>query len=258
MRRPMAPCRSYAAVCVGFAAMALAVLVGAGCEATAHARLWADTALPDGEFSPQRRQWAYDGEPVTFETECAAGLADYVVFGVAGDETVVNTPKVEGRYRWTRVFRCGPVAKVYEVYAVPYLIRGKCDYIYDRNEDKWYHYPGARETPDVPTDKEQRMQITCYQVEIKMRFAARGGAPKRLELSLTRDSGERVVIPQRRVAEVEKPGFLLTGPDAIGQCEVTYVPRAGEVGRAGKTLAERAIEHADGSVERLRRNLDTP
>ena len=258
MRRPMAPCRSYAAVCVGFAAMALAVLVGAGCEATARARLWADTALPDGEFSPQRRQWAYDGEPVTFETECAAGLADYVVFGVAGDEAVVNTPKVEGRYRWTHGFRCGPVAKVYEVYAVPYLIRGKCDYIYDRNEDKWYHYPGARETPDVPTDKEQRMQITCYQVEVKMRFAARGGAPKRLELSLTRDSGERTVIAQRRVAGGDATGFLLTGPDALNQCEVAYVPRYTEVGRTGKALAELAIEHADGSVERLRRNLDTP
>ena len=254
----MARCRPHAAVCVGLAAMALALLTGAGCESAARARLWADTAQPDGEFSLQRRQWAYDGEQVTFELECDPGAAHYVVFGVAGDETVVNTPKVEGRYRWTHVFRCGPKPKVYEVYAVPYLIRGKCDYIYDKNEDKWYHYPGHAETPDVPTDKEQRIQITCYRVEIKMRFAARGGTPKRLELSLTRESGERTVIPQRRVAAVEKPGFLLAGPDALDQCEVTCVPRAGEVGRAGKTLAELAIEHADGSVERLRQSLDTP
>jgi hypothetical protein len=254
----MTLCRSRAAVCVGLAAMVLTLVAGAGCGSAARARLWADTALPDGEFSLQRRQWAYDGEQVTFELECDPGAAHYVVFGVAGEETVVNTPKVEGRYRWMHVFRCGPKPKVYEVYAVPYLIRGKCDYIYDKNEDKWYHYPGHAETPDVPTDKEQRIQITGYRVEIKMRFAARGGTPKRLELSLTRDSGERVVIPQRRVAEVEKPGFLLTGPDAIGQCEVTYVPRAGEVGRAGKTLAELVVEHADGSVERLRQSLDTP
>jgi hypothetical protein len=237
--------------------VAFAALAGAGCEPTAQARLWADTGLPDGGFSLQRHQWAYDGEAVMFELECDPGMANYVVFGIAGDETIVNTPKVAGRYRWTHVFRCGPKARDYEVYAVPYLIRGKCDYVYDKNEGKWYHYPGAHETPDVPTDKEQRMQITCYRVEMKMRFAARGGPPKRLELSLIRESGERTAIP-RIAGERDATGFLFTGPDAVGLCTVTYLPRCGEVSRAGKTLAELVIEHADGSVERLRQDLDTP
>jgi hypothetical protein len=254
----MLPRPDHSACCLGLLAMALAALVGTGCEPTAQARLWADTALADGGFSLQRHQWAYDGETVTFELECDPGLANYIVFGIAGDETVVNTPKVEGRYRWTHVFRCGLKAKDYEVYAVPYLVRGKCDYIYDKNDEKWYHYPGAHEQPDFPTDKEQRMQITCYRVELKMRFTARGGPPKRLELGLTQEGGERIVVPQRRAAAGDAPGFLVMGPDAVGMCEVAYVPRASEVGRVGKTLAELVIEHADGSVERLRQDLNTP
>ncbi|MCX5684445.1 MAG: hypothetical protein NT049_12270 [Planctomycetota bacterium] len=251
-------CRSYTAGCLALAVTALAGLACAGCEPTAHARLWADTALPDGGFSSLRHQRAYDGESVTFELECDPGLANYVVFGIAGDETVVSVPKAEGRYRWAHVFRCGNAPKTYEVYAVPYLMRGKCDYIYDKNEEKWYHYPGRTETPDVPTDREQRMQITCYRVEMKMRFAARGGAPKNVDLRLTKDGGEPTVIRRRFVAAGDAPGFLLTGPDAHGQCEVAYVPLASEIGRAGKTVAELVIEHANGSVERLRQNLDTP
>ena len=253
----MAPSRLYAAACLGLAATGLAVLAGTGCGPTAHARLWADAAMPDGGFSLQPRQWACDGETVTFELECDPGVVNYVVFGMAGEETIVSTPKVAGRYRWTHIFRCGPRPKVYEVYAVPYLMRGKCDYVYDKNDDKWYHYPSRTDTPDIPTDREQRMQITCYRMEIKMRFEARGGAPKRVELSLTKEGGERTVVP-RRMREGDTPGFLLTGPDAAGLCEVVYVPRASEAGRTGKTLAELVIEHADGSVERLRQNLDTP
>jgi hypothetical protein len=77
-------------------------------------------------------------------------------------------------------------------------------------------------------------------------------------LNLSRDSGERTVIARRQGAGGDATGFLFTGPDALNQCEVAYVPRYTEVGRTGKILAELVIEHADGSVERLRRNLDTP
>ena len=251
----MPHCRSYAAACLGLAAIALA---GPGCGLSAHARLWADTATADGSFSLQRRQWAYDGEPVTFELESDPGLTNFVVFGISGEEAVVDTTKVEGRYRWTHVFRCGPRPQTYEVYAVPYLMRGKCDWVYDKNEDKWYHYPGRTEKPDLPTDREQRIEITCYRVDVKVRFAARGGPPKGIELALIKDSGERTVIPQRRTVDSTVPGFLLLGPDATDRCEVAYVPRYGEVGRNGKTCAELTVEHADGSVERLRQDLDTP
>jgi hypothetical protein len=100
------------------AAVAALALAAAGCGTTSHARLWADTALPEGGLSLQPRQWAYDGEPVTFELEVDPGLANYVVFGIGGDETVVSIAKVEGRYRWTHVFHCGDRPQTFEVYAV--------------------------------------------------------------------------------------------------------------------------------------------
>jgi len=235
-----------------------ALIVAAGCGPTARARMWADTALPDGGFSLQRGQWAYDGETVTFELESDPGLTNYVVFGVAGDETVVSAPKVEGRFRWTRAFRCGERPQTYEVYAVPYLLRGRCDYVFDRNEDKWYHYPGAQEHPDLPSDREKTLKITCYRVEVRLRFAARAGPPRSAVLTLTRADGQRTSVRQRRAAEGDAQGFSLQGPDARGFCEVTYVPRHNEVSRAGVTGAELVVEHADGSTERLRQELKTP
>jgi len=239
------------------AAVAALALAAAGCGMTSHARLWADTALPEGGFSLQPRQWAYDGEPVTFELEVDPGLANYVVFGIGGDETVVSIAKVEGRYRWTHVFHCGGRPQTFEVYAVPYLLRGKCDWIYDRNDDKWYHYPGIKETPDVPTDDEQRLKVTCYRVEVRMSFVARGGPPRAVELAFVKAGGERAVVRQRRATAGES-GFLLLGPDAKGLCEVTYVPHWEEVGRGDRTTAELLVEHADGSTERLRQGLQTP
>ena len=250
------PCRRGAAL-TGVAAALLLGLAATGCDMTAHARLWADTALPDGAFSVQPRQWAYDGEPVAFELEADPGLANFVVFGVGGEETVVSIAKVEGRFRWTQAFRAGDRPQTFEVYAVPYLLRGKCDWVYDKKDDKWYHYPGANEKPDVPTDREQRMTITCYRVEVRMGFAARGRTPG-VELTLVRADGRRSAVRQRRAPEGDAPGFLLLGPDAKGLCEVTYVPRYDEVSRAGQTTAELLVQHGDGSTERIRQNLQTP
>jgi hypothetical protein len=250
------PCRQGA----GFTGVAAALLLGfaaTGCDMTAHARLWADTALPDGAFSVQPRQWAYDGEPVTFELEVDPGLANFVVFGVGGEETVVSIAKVEGRFRWTQTFRAGGRPQTFEVYAVPYLLRGKCDWVFDKKDEKWYHYPGANEKPDLPTDREQRMKITCYRVEVRIGFAARGRTPG-VELTLVRADGRRSTVRQRRAAEGDAPGFLLLGPDAKGLCEVTCVPRYDEVSRAGQTTAELLVQHADGSTERIRQDLQTP
>ena len=73
----MCPRRPHSAQCLGLLALALVALAGTGCGPTAQSRLWADTALPDGGFSLQRHQWAYDGETVTFELECDPGMANY-------------------------------------------------------------------------------------------------------------------------------------------------------------------------------------
>jgi len=233
------------------------LMTATGCGPTAKARLWADAATIDGSFTLQKHQWAYDGEPVMFELECVPGMADYVVFGTDKEETVVNIARVEGRYRWMHVFHCGPKAKTYEVHATPFLIRGKCDWVYDKNEDKWYYYPGMSDKPDVATDSEQRMEITCYRVEIHLKFTAQGGPPKRMELSLLKADGTSKVVP-RRLPGSDKPGYLLLGPDAAGACEVSYTPTYDEVSRAGQTGVELIIEHADGSTQRLRQAAETP
>jgi len=102
------------------------------------------------------------------------------------------------------------------------------------------------------------MKITCYRVEVRLGFKARGGIPKQVGLSLMTADGRRVDVLRQSVAASEARGFLLAGPDATGQCEMTYTPRFDEVSRAGRTRAELLIEHADGSVERLQQDLDTP
>jgi len=238
--------------------MAAACLTAAGCFYKVPARLWADTALPDGGFSTRSRQWVYDSEPVTFELECDPGAVHYVVFGTDGQETVVDSGKVPGRYRWTHAFAAGAKPQVYEVYAMPYLVRGRCDWVYDKADEAWHFYPGAFERSDVPTALEQVMRITCYRTEILVRIKPRGGPPKRVELSLLRTDGRRTVVPARPADKADARGFLLLGPGKDGAYEIRYEPTHGEVSRAGKTRAELVVEHADGSTERLEKDFDTP
>jgi len=236
----------------------LAAAPAAGCGGLASARMWADTALPGGSFSIHNHQWAYEGEPVTFELECDPGAVHYVVFGIDGNETVVESGEVRGRYRWTHAFQAGPKSRTYEVYARPFLMRGKCDWVYDRAKDTWHFYPGASEKPDVATAREQVTRITCYRREVRMRFKARGGPPKAVTLALVKSTGERAQVPRRKGGAPDARGFLLLGPDEKGGCEVAYSPTYAEVGRAGKTRAELLIEHADGSLERCTEEIDTP
>jgi len=240
------------------ALLGLACLPAAGCFYGSPARLWADTALPDGTMSLQRHQWAYDGETVTFDLECDPGAGVYAVFGVSGEDTVVDTGKADGHYRWTHVFHTGVKPTTCVVYAMPFVVRGLRDWVFDKTEEKWYFYPSRSDKGDVQIGGEQRMKITCYRADIRMPVKARGGPPKGLELSLTKATGERRVIPARPPGAGGDRGFLLAGPDPSGSYEVSYTPTCEEVGRAGKTHVELVVEHADGSVERLQKDIDTP
>jgi CDP-diacylglycerol---serine O-phosphatidyltransferase len=245
------------AALVLLAALGLACTMTAGCGESS-ARLWADTALPDGEMSLKSHQYAYDGETVTFELECPVGAAQYIVFGIAGDEEVVEIPQSAGRYRWTHTFAAGLKGKDYEVYARPFLIRGHRDYIFDSLEKKWLFYPSRSDKPDVPTADEQTMTITCYRTELRMKFDMHG-TPRKMSLSLAKDDGKRTVIPQRAPADAQARGFFVLGPDAkTGTCEVVYAPLAGEVNRAGTTRAELLIEYDDGAAERQVQDFKTP
>jgi hypothetical protein len=192
-----------------------------------------------------------------------------------------------GQYRWTLVFQAGPKPQNYEVYAIPYLIREARDWVYDKNEKKWYFYPPRNDASDVQTAPEQVMRITCYRREISVGFKVRGGQPRRVTLTLVKDMGERVPIPEQRPgASPEGPsassalrdlaarglaarraggpaveagrGFLLLGPNEKGECGVSYSPLYNEVSRAGTTQVEVAVEHGDGSLERMVEKIDTP
>jgi hypothetical protein len=239
-------------------AAVLAALAAAGCFYQTPARMWADTALPDGQFSLQKQQWAYDGETVTFELQCDPGAVHYVVFGVAGHEFVVDEGRVLGRYRWTRVFRAGPEPQTFEVYARPFLMRGKCDWVRDPGSEEWHFYPGGTERTDLPTAPECVMKVTCYRREVRLALEAKGGPPRRVELAMVTTDGRRVVVPPRPADKPEARGYLLVGPDDRGRAEVYYAPDYGDVSRAGKTRVELVVEHADGTLERITEDLDTP
>ena len=229
-----------------------------GC-APAHATLWADTSLADGRFSAARHQWAYDGEPVLFELQVTPGGANYIVFGKDDEAAVVDMEEGRGQYRWTLVFQAGHEPQDYEVFAVPFIIREARDWVYDKNEKKWYFYPPRNDASDVQTAREQRMRITCYRAEISMTFKARGGRPRHVTLALVKGTGERVEIPQRPAdAPADARGFLLLGPNEKGECSVSYSPLYNEVSRAGTTQVEIVVAHGDGSVERLVEEIDTP
>jgi len=249
-----------------------------GC-APAHAVLWADTALANERFSAARHQWAYDGEPVQFELQVTPGGANYIVFGKDDEATVVDMEEGRGQYRWTLVFQAGHEPQDYEVFAIPFIIREARDWVYDKNEKKWYFYPPRGDRSDVPTAPEQVMRITCYRREISTTFKARGGRPRRVTMTLVKGVGDRVAIAEQRPgASPAGPsassalrdlaaggpaveagrGFLLVGPNEKGECGVSYSPLYNEVSRAGTTQVELVVEHGDGSLERMVEKIDTP
>lgn len=238
--------------------LTLACLSAVGCIDMTTARLLADTALPDGAMSDLKKQSAYDGETVNFELECYSGAVHYVIFSVGDKETLVDVGDETGRYRWSHTFKAGPAPKEYVVHAVPYVIRDKRDYFFDKNENKWIFYPSRNDRPDFPLCRDRMTRITCYRVNIGVPFVARGGPPKRVELSLVKATGERKSIPPRVPGADDGKGFIVVGPDKKGRLEIRYAPTVDEVSRAGTTLAEAFIEHADGSTEQIKLDVPTP
>ena len=242
--------------CAALAAAGLVCAAASGCGYPASARMWADSALPAGRLSTQDEQWVWDGEPVTFELESDPGAVHFVVFGVDGDETVVSTPKVAGRYRWTRAFHCGVEPQRVEVYAIPFLMRGRCDWVRDKVNGTWEYYPGRNEKPDVQVAAEQRIHITCYRKAVRFRFEGRGGPPKELAVTLIKADGGRAEVTGGLQPGADNP-FDVTGPED-GMYTLAYTPTHEQVSRAGTTHAELRIRHADGSVQRLEQDVETP
>ena len=237
-------------------AAGLACAAASGCGYATSARMWADSARPGGAFSAEDDQWVWDGEPVTFELQCDPGAVHFVVFGVDGEETVVSLPAAEGHYRWTRAFDCGPEPRTLEVYAIPFLMRGRCDWVHDKVTDTWTYYPGRSERSDVQTAREERVRVTVYRKTVRFRFEGRGGPPKALALTLMKADGKENEITGGVTPGPDNP-LTVTGPED-GVYTLAYTPTHDQVSRAGTTHAALSVAHADGSVQRLEQELDTP
>ena len=245
-------------VCLSLAAAGLlACLASAGCLYHEPSRLLADTALPGGEFSAQRTQQAYDGEPVTFEMQCAPGAGRYVVFSLQGKDYLADIPQAAGVYRWTRVFHAGATPQTYTVNASPFLVSGKRDWVYNRTTESWDYYPGPNDKPDIARGEEQQMKIICYRATVRFRFKSALDRPEGLVLTLTTDTGQtsRHSASQARTDERR---LALAGPDKDGFFEATYTPTHEEVSRTGKTHAKLVVAYAGGETTVLEQDIETP
>jgi hypothetical protein len=94
--------------------------------------------------------------------ECPPGPGHFVVFTAEGKDYVVETPEAAGVYRWTHAFRAADRPLTYEVRATPYLMRGKCDWVYNNITESWDCYPGSTNKPDLQVGDERVIRITCY------------------------------------------------------------------------------------------------
>jgi len=262
-RTPTAAAGALAALAVA----ALAAFLAAGCKSGTRGAsdkpvnlkyLAADTATPNGEFSPISRQFAYDGELVTFQMDISGGPDTYAVFNVEGRDVVVEFPKSFGRYEMTHRFRAGHVSQEYRVYATAFVVRGRRDWIYDKTTDTWHLHPREYDPPDAVKTPEEVLNITCYRREIRLQFEARSGPPKAMKMILTKETGERTEVPRRPGPEDSTAGFFATGAVTGGPWEVVYTPTCDQVSRAGTTHVELLIEHWDGSTQRIESDIDTP
>ena len=238
-------------------ALAAVLFLAGGCGSMHTVRLWADAT---GEMTDAKHQWVYDGQPVNFVLDCPAGV-NYGVFDINGrDALVKEEDKDVGKYEFSHTFVAGEKPVDYEVHAGAYIVRGRRDWYFDSRENKWYYHPAANgDRADVQIGTDQTMRVTCYRREVRVRFDARGGPPRLVELVLAKPSGEKVSIVRRPPsAPAGRGGFVLLGPDVKGTCEVGYTPTWKEVGHGGKTAVEVLVTHADGSQERIRQSLDTP
>ncbi len=259
-RVPRRPLQGLAVLLAGLVGLAAAGCGGAVTRSMGFgsAHMQADTASPSGAFTADRRQFAYDAEPVTFQFDTEGGALTYVVFNIEGRDTVVELPKTMGRYELTHRFRAGHQPLDYVVYATAFVVRGRRDWIYDKNDGTWHLHPRPDDPADVIVTRQQTIQVTCYRQPIRLTFESPRGAPKSLALVLTTATGRRTEVPRRPGPEDPQAGFLATGSATGGTWEVSYTPTYEEVSRSGTTHVELLVKHADGSLERVEAEVETP
>jgi len=222
------------------------------------ATLYADTltAEKDG-FTNRGPQWAYEGEPVTFDFAPDPAASDYAVFIWPGGtpDVLTNQQLVNTYFRGIGVFKAGREPRKNLIQAFAYSIQGDCDWYHDGDADKWVHHLTRADEADFEVGRAQ-MEIICYRAEIDIAFRARDRQVKDIVLRLIRDDDSRTL---RRVkTAADEPGFDLLGPDDRGEYRVRYTPIWKEVNRVGTTDVELVLTYDDGTQETIARTIDTP
>ena len=222
------------------------------------ATLYADTRTTEGDgFTLKSPQWAYDGEPVTFDFQPDPAPTNYVVFYWPDEKTDILTRKDITRtgYRGIGAFKAGPSPRKNTVRAVAYMIRGKCDWFLDKDTNKWEYYRSVTDEPDMIVGEAQ-MEIIRYRVDIDIPFGGKGRVLKEATLTLLKSDGTNAV---RRAAPPGGQGGLeIVGPDAKGVCRARCAPTWKEVNRVGTTHVELLVSFQDGTQEIITREIDTP
>ena len=223
------------------------------------ATMYADTRIlaKDG-FTNRSPQWAYEGEPVTFDFAPDFDVTDYAVFYLpdgsrryAGRlETVDTTPY----FRAIGGFTAGREPRTYTVEAVGFNVRQQNDWYYDKDKKQWVYHLTQGDQQDYKTGS-ARMKIICYRVELDMPFSPGSRRVTDVVIIIIKGDGIRV---ERRLKIGDEPGLEIIGPDSQGRYSARYVPKCNEVNRVGKTDVELRLTFADGTQQVIRQEIDTP
>ncbi|NIA21152.1 MAG: hypothetical protein GWP05_04080 [Anaerolineaceae bacterium] len=231
--------------------------LAAGCFSPA--TMYADTrTLAKDGFTNKSPQWAYQGEPVTFDFAPDYGLTDYAVFYLPdGSRRYVDkrqTTDTGPNYRAVGTFKAGREPRTYTIEAIAFNVRRQNDWYWDKDDKQWVYHRTQGDQPDFKVGS-AKMEVICYRVEIRIQFSPGSRRVADIVMVLLKGDGSRT---RRRLKVGDEPGLEIIGPDNRGKYSARYVPKWNEVNRVGKTDVELQLTFGDGTQQVIRREIDTP
>ncbi len=242
--------RSLAALMLMF----VAIMAAGGCVRYQSAVLYADTLTREETgFNMRSPQYAYHGEPVTFDFAPDYAATHYTIIiwpdgspEMLGQKDVVNT-----YFRVTRSFEGAVKPREYKVIARGYQRVGSADWYFDTRTEQWTFQPMSRDMSDRLTG-EADMTIRCYIINLDLPIRPGNRTLRKVELSLIRDDMQRTTVG------IDSPGVRLIGPDPSGEYRLQYTPKYNEINRTGQTDIELLVRYTDGTEQLQTTSIDTP
>ncbi len=217
---------------------------------------------PQQRWSPAAKQMAHVGEQVDFDFvlvdawgrfRSATGAADYCAVQV-GDERLELDPDEAGRFRFSHRFdRCQPGERV-AVRATAYAQRGRRDFI--RVQARWL----AADEEAGQADRRvaaAAISMTVYQAAVELSIP-RGADEMDFASGVLRIHKVDGRLAAVHVAQDQRRGFVITGPDGQGRYQMQYRPDGDELNPTGTTSYEFVIEDVGGRRHTLAGTLPTP